>query len=293
VSQAVQVDPVPKSLGERFRWNVWLLPTAALVLAVAWLYFPIAIHLGQQWFNDPNFSHGIFVPLFSTFVLWEKRNQLRRLPKEPAWTGLIVLVAGLGILAAGVMGAELFLSRLSFLIVIVGLMALFLGWNYVLFCWFPIAFLLLMIPFPSIIFNQITAPLQTVASIAASHLLPWFGVPVFREGNIIQLPKMTLEVAVACSGIRSLTSLATLSIIYGYLKESRASIRTLMALASVPIAIVANSLRIVGTGVIIQYWDPAKAEGFYHAFSGWLVFVVSLLLLFLVHRFFRLFVKGS
>jgi exosortase len=293
VSQAVQVDPVPATLEGRSRWNFWVLPASALVLAVAWLYFPIAVRLGIQWFADPNFTHGIFVPAFSAFVIWEKRKHLRALPVQPSWAGLAVLVLGLGILAVGVMGAELFLSRVSFLIVAVGLMALFLGWNHVRACWFPLAFLLLMIPIPSIIFNQITTPLQTIASISAAHLLPWFGVPVLREGNIIRLPTMALEVAVACSGIRSLMSLATLSIIYGYLMESSPSIRVLLALASVPIAVAANSLRIVGTGLIVQYWDPEKAEGFFHAFSGWLVFVVSLLLLFLVHRFFRLFVKGS
>jgi exosortase len=111
---------------------------------------------------------------------------------------------------------------------------------------------------------------------------------VLREGNIINLPAMPLEVAEACSGIRSLLSLTTLAIIYGYLMEKRIWVRILLALASIPIAVAANSFRIVGTGLLVQYWDPDKAQGFFHEFSGWLVFVVSLLMLYLLHQILQL-----
>jgi exosortase len=149
---------------------------------------------------------------------------------------------------------------------------------------FPLCFLLLMIPIPTIVFNQITFPLQILASKLSAWLLPLLGVPVFREGNVINLPAMPLEVAEACSGIRSLLSLVTLAIMYGYLLEKEKAIRVLLALAAVPIAIAANATRIVGTGILVQYWDPEKAEGFFHVFSGWLIFVVSLLMLFVLHR---------
>ena len=125
-----------------------------------------------------------------------------------------------------------------------------------------------------------------LASKLAASALPLLGVPVLREGNIINLPALPLEVAEACSGIRSLLSLTTLSVIYGYLLESRISIRTLLMLASIPIAVVANGLRIVGTGLLVQYWGQDAAEGFFHTFSGWLVFVVSLILLFALHQLF-------
>lgn len=107
-----------------------------------------------------------------------------------------------------------------------------------------------------------------------------------REGNVIHLSTMDLEVALACSGIRSLLSLTTLAIIYGYLVETRIWVRVALAVAAVPIAVVANSFRIIGTGLVVQYWDPDKAEGFFHLFSGWLIFVVSLIMLFLVHKLF-------
>jgi exosortase len=154
---------------------------------------------------------------------------------------------------------------------------------------FPLSFLVLMVPIPAIVFSQITLPLQILASKLSAWALPVFGVPVLREGNIINLPAMPLEVAQACSGIRSLMSLTTLAIMYGYLMEQRTWVRVALAVASVPIAVAANGLRIVGTGLIVQYWDPDKAEGFFHIFSGWLVFIVSLLMLFALHRGFRFF----
>jgi exosortase len=153
---------------------------------------------------------------------------------------------------------------------------------------FPLLFLILMIPIPAIVFSQITFPLQILASKLAGGTLPFCGVPVLREGNVINLPAMPLEVAEACSGIRSLMSLATLAIIYAYLLEKRTGVRILLAAASLPIAVAANALRIVGTGLIVQYWDPDKAEGFFHAFSGLLIFLVSLLMLVALHPALRL-----
>lgn len=252
--------------------------------ALVWLYAPVLSHLIGQWVHDPNYSHGFFVPAFSLYVLWQDKDRFRRLPLHPSWSGLVILAFGVAVLTAGVLGAELFLSRLSLLISIAGLVVLMYGWNHLRAAAFPWLFLLLMIPIPNIIFNQITFPLQLLASKVAAVTLPLFGVPVLREGNVIQLPVMALEVAEACSGIRSLMSLTTLAVIYGYLLETRLSIRVVLAVASIPIAVIANSLRIVGTGLLVQYWDPEKAEGFFHAFSGWLIFVVSLSLLFLLHR---------
>lgn len=255
-----------------------------MALLVGWLYFPILGRLIQQWWTDPNFSHGFFVPAFSLFVLWQDRETLLALPRRPSTWGLVITAAALIVLVVGSLGAELFLSRVSFLLVIAGLIVFFLGWRFFRALLFPWAFLLLMIPIPAILFNQITFPLQILASKVAATVLPMLGVPVLREGNVINLPAMPLEVAQACSGIRSLLSLGTLAVIYGYLMESRNWVRVVLALASIPIAVVANSFRIVGTGLLVQYWDPDKAEGFFHAFSGWLIFLVSLGLLFLLHR---------
>jgi exosortase len=263
---------------------------AVIGCLLLWMYFPTLINLVLQWWSDPNFSHGFFVPLFSALVLWQGRSRLPGMRLEPSWWGVLVLVAGLCILILGQMGAEIFLARTSLLIVIAGLVVLFLGWNFFQALLFPWAFLFLMIPIPAIIFNQITFPLQILASKVASTTLPWMGVPVLREGNVINLPAMSLEVAEACSGIRSLMSLLTLAIIYGYLMERKISVRVLLAIAAIPIAVAANSFRIVGTGLLVQYWDPSKAQGFFHEFSGWLIFVISLVMLYLLHLVIRLFV---
>jgi exosortase len=251
------------------------------------LYIPTLSHLVSQWWHDPNFSHGFFVPLFAAFVIWQQRIRLAGATLRPSWSGVLILGFGLCVLILGQMGAEIFLSRLSLMIVLAGLVVLFLGWDFFRAVLFPWAFLALMIPIPAIVFNQITFPLQLLASKVASTTLPWFGVPVLREGNIINLPAMRLEVADACSGIRSLTSLTTLAVIYGYLMERKTSLRVLLTLASLPIAVAANSLRVVGTGLLVQYWDPDKAQGFFHEFQGWLMFVASLVMLYLLHRTIR------
>jgi exosortase D (VPLPA-CTERM-specific) len=280
---SVQVAPLV--VGRR-GWFFFGLPWwqgAGILLLIAWLYGSILARLFGQWINDPNFSHGIFVPAFSLFVLWQNRKRVLSFAPVPSWSGLAVLVCALLMLMVGVLGAELFFSRLSLLVLLAGLIVLFGGWPLFRAVLFPWAFLLLMIPIPQIVFQQVTFPLQLLASKLSAGLLPMAGVPVLREGNVIVLPAMSLEVAEACSGIRSLLSLVTLAIIYGYLMETRKWVRVALACSALPIAVAANSFRIFGTGLLVQYWDPDKAKGFFHLFSGWLIFVVSLIMLFALH----------
>jgi exosortase len=264
-------------------WQIALL--AGLIL---WLYGPILVRLATQWWNDPNFSHGFFVPLFSTFVVWLNRGRIARVARRPSWTGLLLLGLAMLLLAVGQLGAELFLSRFSLLFVLAGSIVLFLGWTFFRAVLFPWAFLILMIPIPAILYNQITFPLQILASKLAAAALTLLGVPVLREGNIITLPTMALEVAQACSGIRSLMSLVTLAIIYGFVSEKRVWMRCLLAVASVPIAVIANSARIIGTGLLVQYWSADAAQGYFHASWGWITFVVSLLILSAFHWLIRI-----
>ena len=289
VSQVLQPAPLTARAPAAVPAPPPLWQTVIITGLLLWLYFHTLTHLVGQWWTDPNFSHGFFVPLFSAFVIWQERSRLTRLSLQPSWWGLLFLAFGLCVLILGQLGAELFLSRVSMLIVLAGLIVLFAGWSFFNALLFPWAFLLLMIPIPAIIFSQITFPLQLLAAKVASAILPWMGVPVHREGNIIFIPAMALEVAEACSGIRSLMSLTTLAVIYGYLMERKTIVRILLAVASIPIAVAANSLRIVGTGLLAQYWDPDKAQGFFHEFSGWIIFMVSLLMLYLLHRIVRIF----
>lgn len=254
---------------------------ATLLVAI---YFRIGIKLVTDWYQIADYSHGFLVPFFSAFILWDKRAAIRATPLRPTWAGLPLVIFGIVTVFFGVYGAELFLSRISFVLILAGMIWIFFGAAVLREVRLPLAVLLLAIPFPEIIFNQITFPLQLFASRVASSILPILGVPVFREGNVIQLPVMKLEVAQACSGIRSLMSLFTLAVFYGYFLEKTTGRRWFLALASIPIAVAANALRIVGTGLCVQYWDPAKGEGFFHEFSGWVMFVISLSFLYLLHR---------
>ncbi len=257
---------------------------AAILFALAaWLYTPLAFSLAGQWWHDPNYTHGFFVPVFSLFLLWERRDKLVALRPKPAWSGLVILLFALLALVLSSINSGFFLHRISFLLFIAGLVVFLAGWKHLAAVSFPLAFLVLMIP-SSTVLGHITLPLQIVASKTASFLLMLVGVPAAREGNIILLPTARLEVAEACSGIRSLFSLITLTVIYGYLAESKIGTRVLLVLIAVPISILANALRIAVTGVVVEYWGVEGAQGTPHLLSGWLIFAGSLALVFLLHR---------
>jgi len=263
--------------------SAWQLPVLILVALIVAIYWGVGIKLVQDWYANPDFSHGFLVPPFAAYLIWTKRDALRRTPIHQSWGGVWLVVAAIFMLFLGVYGAELFLSRISFVMLLAGLIWTMAGRPFLRELRFPLLVLLLAIPFPQVVYNQITFPLQIFASKLASAALPVFGVPVMRDGNIIQLPSMQLEVAEACSGIRSLMSLFTAAIFYGYFLEPKVSKRVILAIAALPIAVLANGVRILGTGLAVQYWDPQKALGFFHEFSGWLIFVFSLICLYLLH----------
>jgi exosortase len=277
------------TLAQRTAWA----PYAAIAILLAVIYYRVAIKLVYDWYTIPDYSHGFLVPFFAIFLIWDKRKVLRQIPIQQSWKGIPLVVASIGVLILGVYGVDLFTARISFVFLVAGLIWTLLGWKMLRELRFPLLVLVLAIPFPTILFNKITFPLQLFASRLASNILPVLGVPVLLEGNVIQLPVMKLEVAEACSGIRSLMSLFTLAVFYGYFLERTTKRRILLALASIPIAVAANVLRIVGTGLCVQYWDPVKALGFFHEFSGWVMFVISLGCLYLVHRFMRLFSRAK
>jgi exosortase len=261
----------------------WL-PYALIGALLAFIYYRVAVKLVIDWYTIPDYSHGFLVPFFSAFLIWDKRKAIVSTPRKQTWHGFPLIVLGLIVVILGIYGVDLFTARISFVILMAGLIWTFLGKAMLLELRFPLLVLLLAIPFPAIIFNQITFPLQLMASRIASDILPMLGVPTLHEGNVIQLPIMKLEVAEACSGIRSLMSLFTLAVFYGYFLERTTKRRIILAFTSIPIAVAANVVRIVGTGLCVQYWDPDKALGFFHEFSGWVMFVISLCCLYLVHR---------
>jgi exosortase len=287
MAQVSEPALVAQSPARGFRLPQWGWQAATVGVVIVFLYWHILAFLAQDWWTDPNFSHGFFVPLFSGYLIWQHRHRLARLVPEPSWLGLAAIAFALGVLVLGSLGAELFLSRASFVLLLAGLIVFYAGWGVFRAVSFEWAVLFLAIPIPTIVMNGITLPLQFVASDLGSAFLSLVGVPVLRQGNIIQLATMNLEVAEACSGIRSLISLITLAVIYGYFLESRTSLRIALVLAAIPIAVFANATRIMATGLTGLYWSPDKAQGFFHEFSGWVIFLLALSMLFAVHGLLR------
>lgn len=256
-----------------------LLALALVAAAIAVVYTPIISSLVRQWASDENYSHGFLIVPFAAWFVWQQRAALARAPITPSNTGIAVVGVSLLLLLAGLFGAELFLTRVSLIGIIAGAVLFICGWRWLRLLAFPIAFLMLAVPLPAVLFNQIAFPLQLLASQCGERVLTLAGVPVLREGNILVLPTTTLEVAQACSGIRSLMSLLALGVILGKLREPRRWARAVLALLTVPVAIAANAARVAGTGLLASYIGARAADGFFHTFSGWVMFVIAFALL--------------
>lgn len=256
-----------------------------LVMGVVVLtYWNVLQGLVTAWSTDDNYSHGFFIVPLAAFFAWERRQAFNATPIVPSWSGVLVVAFSLLLLMAGLLGAELFLSRVSVIGVLVGTVLFLFGWPRLRVLLFPLAFLLLMIPLPALIFNKIAFPLQLLASRVGESAIDTIDIPILREGNVLILANTTLEVAEACSGIRSLVSLFTLGLVFGYFVDPRPWVRAVIALSAVPVAILANGLRVASAGVAAHYYGNAGVEGLFHDFSGWVVFVVAFLMMFGLQR---------
>jgi exosortase len=250
-----------------------------LLAVLGALYGPTLVHLLEDWWQNPDYSHGFFIPPIAAAYLWRKRHVLRSLPAQPTFAGLLVVLFSQLIFIVGYLGADLFTERVSFLVLIAGAILYLSGWRTLRETSFVLLLLLLAIPLPRVVFNSVAAPLQLVASSMAERLLEVFGIPVLREGNLLQLSNQTLNVTEACSGIRSLATLITGGVVVGYFLPARWWLRPVFVLSSIPIALGVNALRVAGTGVLGQAWGEKWATGFLHLFSGWVVFVFASCLL--------------
>jgi exosortase len=255
-----------------------------LLLGFAAVYREVVTALVHDWYVDDNYSHGFLIVPLALYFTWERRRSFLDATRSASLPGAILVAGSLAALIAGVLGSELFVTRLSLLGTIAGAIWFLMGWQPLKVLLFPILFLLLMIPIPAIVFNQVAFPLQLLASKFGELALMLFQVPVLREGNVINLANTSLEVAEACSGIRSLISLLTLGIVYGYFTDNRMWYRIAMAAATVPVAIAANAFRVAGTGIAAYFYGESAARGFFHSFSGWLVFLAAFTMLFVIHR---------
>ena len=246
-------------------------------------YAPILYRMGVQWANDENMGHGFFVPVIAGYIVWQRRAALLATPRKPNGWGLVLVIwAALQALVA-TLGAELFTARLAFLIALFGAILYLGGTRWVKILLFPFALLLFMIPIPAIIYAALTLRLQTLASQLGELMIGWMGIPVLRAGNTLQLPSQTLDIAEACSGIRSLLSLGFLSLVYAYFTDKRGWMRWALLIATVPIAIGANGVRVAVTGLLSEI-NTQLARGAYHEAEGYIVFVVALIALIITHR---------
>jgi exosortase len=251
--------------------------TALAVIATSALavYFPVLTSLVRQWAGDDNYSHGFVVVPFALFFAWKARRALLAAEPGPHPLGLVLVIFSMLAFVAGRFAAELFLMRLSLLGAIAGSILFVWGPVHLRRLMFPLTLLLLAIPLPTLILNQITFPLQLLASRVGEAVVSGAGIPILREGNVLILPDTKLEVVEACSGIRSLASLLTLALIFGKLSDAPGRARIALVILTVPVAILANAARVAGTGLAAAWMGPQAAEGFFHAFSGWLVFVAA------------------
>jgi exosortase len=250
---------------------------------IALCYWPVLIRLVAQWNNDEDMGHGFFVPILAAYIAWQKRDEFLAVPAKANWLGLLLVIyAGLQLCVA-TLGAELFLARTAIVLSIIGAVLFLGGTGRLRVMAFPLFLLFFMIPIPAILYNQITFPLQLIASRVAESALMTVGIPVLREGNILELAGQKLSVVEACSGIRSLLTLSFLSLVYGYFFETKTWLRVVLFVATVPIAIVANASRVTVTGIIADS-RPELAHGLFHTAEGFVIWIVSITILALFHQ---------
>jgi len=258
--------------------------------AIAWFggllilcYWPILYRMGHQWATDENMGHGFFVPVMAGYIAWQRRAVLLAEPRKPNILGLAVVIFGGLLSVAATLGAEVFTARLSFVIALFGAVLYLGGTRWIKILLFPFALLLFMIPIPAIIYSSLTMKLQNLASQLGELMIGAMGIPVLREGNTLKLPSQTLDIAEACSGIRSLMTLLFLSLFVSYFMDKKVWMRWALLLATVPIAIGANGIRVAVTGLLSEI-DTKLASGVYHEVEGYIVYIVALVALLATHR---------
>lgn len=245
-------------------------------------YGPVLSRLVDQWNNDEDMGHGFFVPVIAAYIAWQKKDELLGRNLKPEFLGILLVMWAAVQMYIGTLGAELFLARTAFIEAVVGVVLCLGGWQAIRVMAFPLILLCFMVPIPAVVYNEITFPLQLFASQVAAFALELLGVPVLRDGNVLELPSQKLSVVEACSGIRSLLSLTFLSLVYGYFFDKKGWMRVALFAATVPIAILANAGRVTLTGIMSEI-NPEWAHGTAHTASGWVVFMIALFMMVITH----------
>jgi exosortase len=237
----------------------------------------------HDWSIDDNYSHGYLIPFIAAYMIWTIRKELNEVAISPSDWGLIFIAWGILQLAVAQIGSEFFLQRTSLIITLFGIVLFLLGKEFTKKITVPLLYLVFMVPIPAVIWNKIAFPMKLFASYIAANIIDGIGITILREGNILHLTSTTLEVADACSGLRSLTSLLALSAACAYILPLRTINKFVLFFSAVPIAIAVNIFRLVFTAVIAEHFGAQIADGFLHEASGIVIFVIAFILLFLVY----------
>lgn len=258
-------------------------PAVIIVTAIVLLicYAPTLQGMMQQWWLDEDMGHGFAVPFVAAWVVWRERRRWLTLPSQTSLWGFALLATGAAIHAAGVLGVGLFVSAVGFLVSIAGVVLCLGGFGLLRVWAFPLLLLVFMLPKLAIVYNQVTLPLQLLASRLAAGLLTATGVGVIREGNILDVGGHRVAVAEACNGIRFLLPLGFVAVVFAYLADPKPWMRVAILAAAVPVAIVSNAFRVAASA-----WLPALDSGAAHQAAGWVIFIMSLAVLLPVRRLF-------
>lgn len=258
---------------ELFKNNKVLFVLFAFVFSVVGvLYWPVIVPMVKQWASDDNYSHGFLVPIISLYLGYMRKDDLQNSKLRPCNYGLFLIAFGLLMLILGWIATEYLTMRSSLVVVIAGLILYFLGWEIFKILLAPLCYLFLMVPIPAVLYDAAAFPLKLFVTNVSVLSMKALGIVVWQEGNILMFPNITLEVADACSGLRSIMSLLALGAAYAFVLHTKTRDRVILILSTLPIAVFTNCLRVIATGVLAQYYGSAAAEGFFHEFAGLFVF---------------------
>jgi exosortase len=252
------------------------------VLLIA-CYAPLLYGLVRQWATAEDMSHGFFVAPVAAVIAWRRRTEIATVTPVPNYWGLALLIWGGLQMVLGSLAAQVFVARTAFLISLAGVVLFLGGARTFKILAFPLFLLMFMFPIPAIVYARVTLPLQLFASSVAETILNLLGVPVLRDGNVLELASQRLSVVEACSGIRSLLSLAFLALVYGHFFDPKTWMRWILLAATIPIAIATNAARVTLMGLIGEYRTDL-AQGFMHLAEGWFLFMLALAILIAFHR---------
>lgn len=270
--------PEAPSIGKQ---DVILLSAGAALFAL--LYIPVLVKLVNQWIIDENYRHGFLIPFVSILMLWRRRDELRAAKGGGGEVfGLLIIVFASVLLVGGTAASEFFTARLSLPFFILGASLTVMGKNFTLKAAFPVLFLIMMIPLPYIIYYKVTFPLQLLSAKLSAGVLNTITIEVVRRGNMLLLPNYTLEVVAACSGLRSLMTMFTLALIMAAFTELSNIKKLVLVAAAIPVAIVANTFRLVVTAIGAYVMGSEFADGVIHTISGLIVFIAGFIMLLVI-----------